>query len=280
MTESSMLWTTMRRLRRNRGATAGLVLLVLIGIAALIAPYIAPYDPTAMHYDVRLLPPGAQFLFGTDEFGRDLFRAVLHGGRVSLVVGFISVTIAALIGVTLGLIAGYFRHLDGLISRIVDIWLAFPTLLLAIAIVAILGPGLRNAMIAVGIAATPSYVRVVRSAVLSVREKEYVEAARSLGAHDGLILWRHILPNVLAPIIVLTTLQFGGAILSAAALSFLGLGAQPPTPEWGALVSAGRGFIRQAWWLSIVPGMTIMMVVLSLNLLGDGLRDALDPRLK
>jgi peptide/nickel transport system permease protein len=280
MTESSMLWTTMRRLRRNRGATAGLVLLVLIGIAALIAPYIAPYDPTAMHYDVRLLPPGAKFLFGTDEFGRDLFRAVLHGGRVSLVVGFISVTIAALIGVTLGLIAGYFRHLDGLISRIVDIWLAFPTLLLAIAIVAILGPGLRNAMIAVGIAATPSYIRVVRSAVLSVREKEYVEAARSLGANDGLILWRHILPNVMAPIIVLTTLQFGGAILSAAALSFLGLGAQPPTPEWGALVSAGRGFIRQSWWLSIVPGITIMMVVLSLNLLGDGLRDALDPRLK
>ncbi|MFZ5823081.1 MAG: ABC transporter permease [Bacillota bacterium] len=279
MTES-ILWTSLRRVRRNRGAMAGLVLLALFSMGAILAPYIAPYDPQAMNYDVRLAPPGGSFLMGTDEFGRDVFRAVLHGGRISLVVGFISVSIAGLLGTTLGLIAGYFSRLDALISRIVDIWLAFPTLLLAIAIVAVLGPGLRNAMIAVGIAATPSYIRVVRGVVLGARQREYVEAAHAIGAPDSLILWRHILPNVAAPIIVLSTLQFGGAILSAAALSFLGLGAQPPTPEWGALVASGRGFIRQAWWMSLFPGTAIMLVVLGLNLLGDGLRDALDPRLK
>lgn len=276
----SMLWMTLRRLWRNPGAVAGLVLLVVFSLGAILAPYIAPYDPQAMHYDVRLLPPGRRFLMGTDEMGRDLFRAVLHGGRVSLLVGFISVSIAGVLGTILGLISGYFPRLDGFISRLVDIWLAFPALLLAIAIVAVLGPGLKNSMIAVGIASTPSYIRVVRGVVLGAREKEYVEAAHAIGARDSLILRRHILPNVVAPIIVLSTLQFGGAILSAAALSFLGLGAQPPTPEWGALVSAGRGFIRQAWWLSLFPGSAIMLVVLGLNLLGDGLRDALDPRLK
>jgi peptide/nickel transport system permease protein len=279
MTET-MLWTSLRRMRRNRGAVAGLVLLVLFSLGAILAPYIAPYDPQAMHYDVRLAAPGLRFLMGTDEFGRDLFRAMLHGGRVSLLVGFISVSISGVLGTSLGLAAGYFPKLDGIISRIVDIWLAFPTLLLAIAIVAVLGPGLRNAMIAVGISATPSYIRLVRGVVLGAREREYVEAAQAVGARDALILRRHILPNVAAPIIVLSTLQFGGAILSAASLSFLGLGAQPPTPEWGALVSAGRGFIRQAWWLSLFPGGAIMLVVLALNLLGDGLRDALDPRLK
>ncbi|MDB4897034.1 MAG: diguanylate cyclase [Firmicutes bacterium] len=279
MTET-MLWTSLRRMRRNRGAMAGLVLLALFSLGAILAPYIAPYDPQAMHYDVRLLAPGLRFLMGTDEFGRDLFRAMLHGGRVSLLVGFISVSISGVLGTSLGLAAGYFPKLDGIVSRIVDIWLAFPTLLLAIAIVAVLGPGLRNAMIAVGISATPSYIRLVRGVVLGAREREYVEAAQAVGARDALILRRHILPNVAAPIIVLSTLQFGGAILSAASLSFLGLGAQPPTPEWGALVSAGRGFIRQAWWLSLFPGGAIMLVVLALNLLGDGLRDALDPRLK
>jgi peptide/nickel transport system permease protein len=279
MTET-MLWTSLRRMRRNRGAVAGLVLLVLFSLGAILAPYIAPYDPQVMNYDVRLAAPGLRFLMGTDEFGRDLFRAMLHGGRVSLLVGFISVSISGVLGTSLGLAAGYFPKLDGIVSRIVDIWLAFPTLLLAIAIVAVLGPGLRNAMIAVGISATPSYIRLVRGVVLGAREREYVEAAQAVGARDALILRRHILPNVAAPIIVLSTLQFGGAILSAASLSFLGLGAQPPTPEWGALVSAGRGFIRQAWWLSLFPGGAIMLVVLALNLLGDGLRDALDPRLK
>lgn len=280
MKENELMWGALRRLRRSRGAMVGLVVLLLFATGALLAPYVAPYDPEAMNFDARLQPPSFRYPFGTDEFGRDVFRAVLHGGRLSLLMGFISVGIAALVGVFLGLVAGYFPRADRVISRLVDIWLAFPTLLLAIAIVAILGPGLFNAMVAVGMSAAPSYVRVVRAVVLNAREKEYVEAARSLGGRDGYIIRRHILPNVTAPIIVLTTIQLGSAILATASLSFLGLGAQPPTPEWGALVYSGRGYIQQAWWMSVFPGLAIAFVVLGLNLLGDGLRDALDPRLK
>lgn len=246
----------------------------------ILAPVLVPYDAYQMTFEFRLAPPSIQFPAGTDEFGRDVFRMLIWGSRTSLIAGIIAVSISALLGVTIGIIAGYFPRADAVLMRVVDIWLAFPALLLAIAIVAVLGTGLRNAMIAVGIAAAPAFIRVVRGAVLSIKGQEFVEAARALGAADERILVRHVLPNVVSPIIVMATLQFGGAILATAALSFLGLGAQPPTPEWGAMAFAGRAFLREAWWMSLFPGLAILVAVLGLNLLGDGLRDALDPRLK
>jgi peptide/nickel transport system permease protein len=252
---------------------------VLLSLGTL-APVLVPYDAYQMAFEVRLNPPSIQFPAGTDEFGRDVFRMLIWGSRASLIAGIIAVSISALLGVTIGIVAGYFPRADAVLMRAVDIWLAFPALLLAIAIVAVLGTGLRNAMIAVGIAAAPAFIRVVRGAVLSIRGQEYVEAARALGAADERILARHVLPNIVSPIIVMATLQFGGAILATAALSFLGLGAQPPTPEWGAMAFAGRAFLREAWWMSLFPGLAILVAVLGLNLLGDGLRDALDPRLK
>lgn len=256
---------------------ASLGLLVVLGV---LAPIIVPYDPYGMEFEARLRPPSPRFPAGTDEFGRDVFRMLIWGSRASLIAGIIAVSISAVLGVNIGIVAGFFPKADAVLMRIVDIWLAFPTLLLAIAIVAVLGTGLRNAMIAVGIAATPAFIRVVRGSVLGIKEQEYVEAARALGAADIRILGRHVLPNVAAPIIVMATLQFGGAILATAALSFLGLGAQPPTPEWGAMAFAGRAFLREAWWMSLFPGLALLIAVLGLNLLGDGLRDALDPRLR
>jgi peptide/nickel transport system permease protein len=258
----------------------GLTALSVLVALGMLAPILVPYDPYAMAFEARLKPPSLQSPAGTDEFGRDVFRMLIWGSRASLIAGIIAVSISALLGVTIGIVAGFFSRADAVLMRIVDIWLAFPTLLLAIAIVAVLGTGLRNAMIAVGIAAAPAFIRVVRGSVLTIRAQEYVEAARALGAPDGRILARHVFPNIVAPVIVMATLQFGGAILATAALSFLGLGAQPPTPEWGAMAFAGRAFLREAWWMSLFPGMAILIAVLGLNLLGDGLRDALDPRLK
>ncbi|MGE5704071.1 MAG: ABC transporter permease, partial [Clostridia bacterium] len=239
---------------------------------------LAPYPTDEMNFQDRMQAPGAKHLLGTDDFGRDIFSRLLFGGRISLLTGLVTVTVASLIGVTLGIISGYYRRLDMYIMQLMDILLSLPALLLAITIIAVLGPGLTNAMIAIVIAVIPSYVRVVRSSVLSIREKEYVEAVRALGIRDSKILGKHILPNILSPIIVLMTVQFGNSILVAAALSFLGLGAQPPTPEWGAMVYVGKAFLGQAWWMSIFPGLAIMLVVLGFNLLGDGLRDALDPK--
>jgi peptide/nickel transport system permease protein len=256
---------------------ASLGALMALGV---LAPVLVPYDAYAMAFEARLQPPSPQFPAGTDEFGRDVFRMLIWGSRASLIAGSIAVTISAFLGITIGIVAGYSPRADAVLMRLVDIWLAFPALLLAIAIVAVVGTGLRNAMIAVGIAAAPAFIRVVRGAVLSIKGQEYVEAARALGAADDRILIRHVLPNIVSPIIVMATLQFGGAILATAALSFLGLGAQPPTPEWGAMAFAGRAFLREAWWMSLFPGVAILIAVLSLNLLGDGLRDALDPRLK
>lgn len=267
-----------KRLARNKTAMLGAVILCLFTIGCASAPLIAPYPIDQMNFKDRLMGPGATHLLGTDDFGRDIFSRLLYGGRISLLTGLITVTVASLIGVTLGIIAGYYRKVELYIMQVMDILLALPALLLAIAIIAVLGPGLTNAMIAIVIAVIPSYVRVVRATVLSIREKEYIEAVKALGIRDIVILTKHMLPNILSPIIVLMTLQFGTSILAAAALSFLGLGAQPPIPEWGAMVYVGKAFLGQAWWMSIFPGLAIMLVVLGFNLLGDGLRDALDPK--
>ncbi|GIO08960.1 glutathione ABC transporter permease GsiD [Brevibacillus reuszeri] len=267
-----------KRLSRNKTAMGGAIILLIFILASLLAPWIAPHPVDQMNFDNRLAGPSASNLLGTDDFGRDIFSRLLHGGRISLMMGLITVVLSTVIGVTLGIIAGYYRRVDIFIMQGMDILMSLPALLLAIAVIAVLGPGLTNAMIAVVIAVIPSYVRVVRSAVLSIREKEYIEAVRALGIRDWKILFKHILPNILSPIIVLSTIQFGASILAAAALSFLGLGAQPPMPEWGAMVFVGKSFLSQAWWMSIFPGMTIMLVVLGFNLLGDGLRDALDPK--
>ena len=269
-----------KKLIKNKGAVIGSLILLLFIMASIFAPFFSSYPVNEMNFADKLMGPSASHWLGTDEFGRDIWTRILYGGRVSLLMGLVAVLISGSIGVILGVIAGYYRRLDIYIMQFIDILMVFPSLLMAIAIVAVLGVSLVNAMIAVAISAVPSFVRVVRGAVLSIREMEYVEAARALGISNGKIIFKHILPNVLSPIIVLATLEFGSAILSAAALSFLGLGAQPPNPEWGALVYVGKSFLSQAWWMTLFPGLAIMLVVLGFNLLGDGLRDALDPKSK
>lgn len=268
----------LHKLKKNKGAMIGTGILLFFILTSAFAPILAPYPVNEMDFENSLQAPGLSNWLGTDEFGRDIFSRMLYGGRVSLLMGLFAVTISGTIGVFLGVVAGYYRRLDIYIMQLMDILMSFPSLLMAIAIVAILGVGLTNAMIAVAIAVIPSFVRVVRSSVLSIRETEFVEAARALGVKDWKIILKHILPNVTSPIIVLATLEFGSTILAAAALSFLGLGAQPPNPEWGALVFVGKSFLSQAWWMTLFPGLAIMLVVLGFNLLGDGLRDALDPK--
>ncbi|HMB85500.1 MAG TPA: ABC transporter permease [Methylomirabilota bacterium] len=266
---------------RHRGALVGLVILAALAAMALAAPWISARDPIRTAPREALQAPGARFVLGSDQFGRDVASRVLHGARVSLLVGLISVSIAVGLGAPLGLVSGYYGgRLDALIMRVMDVMLAFPGILLALAIVSVLSPGLGNVMIAVGLSAVPGYARLVRATVLSAREHLYVEAARALGGRDGGILVRDILPNVVAPLIVTATLGLGGAILSAAALSFLGLGSQPPQPEWGRMLSEGRDYLREAWWISTFPGLGILLTVLAMNLVGDGLRDVLDPRLE
>jgi peptide/nickel transport system permease protein len=271
-----------RQLRRDHLAIAGLVFLVLVALISLLAPVIAPKDPIEVDLAQRLVPPGtAGYPLGADDLGRDILSRLLWGGRISLLIGFSAVLVAMILGVLIGLVAGYFGGwLDALIMRLIDILLAFPAILLAITIVASLGPGLRNSMLAVSLVGIPYYARIVRGSVLSLREQEFVQAARVIGAGSGRILTRHVLANSLAPLIVAATLDVGWMIMAAAGLSFLGLGAQPPTAEWGVMLSSGRQFIRHAPHLSIFPGLAIFMVVLALNFLGDGLRDALDPRLR
>ena len=271
----------LRRIARSHGAQLGFVILCALVLVAGLAPLLAPFDPSQIGVGQPLLPPGEPYWFGTDQFGRDVFSRVIFGAQVSLAIGLISVGIASLVGVTVGLVSGYYGGLvDTLLMRTIDVMLAFPGILLALAIVSMLGPSLTNLMVAVGISAIPTYARLTRGSVLSARENLYVTAARSLGVPNRRILLRHILPNVVAPIIVAATLGVGAAILSAAALSFLGLGSQPPTPEWGRMLSEGRQYLRDQWWISTFPGLVIMLSVLAMNLLGDGLRDALDPRLK
>ena len=266
---------------RQRGALIGLAILATLAVLAVAAPWLSARDPIRTAPREALQPPGARFVLGSDQFGRDVASRVLHGARVSLLVGVISVSIAVGLGAPIGLVSGYYGgRLDALIMRVMDVMLAFPGILLALAIVSVLSPGLGNVMIAVGLSAVPGYARLVRATVLSAREHLYVEAARALGGRDGAILVRDILPNVVAPLIVTATLGLGGAILSAAALSFLGLGSQPPQPEWGRMLSEGRDYLREAWWISTFPGLGILLTVLAMNLVGDGLRDVLDPRLK
>lgn len=268
------------KMLKNKGAVIGSLILLFFIVTSAFAPLFATYSVNEMNFEDSLKGPSLEHWLGTDEFGRDIWTRILYGGRVSLLMGLFAVIISGTIGVILGVVAGYYRRLDMYIMQFIDILMVFPSLLMAIAIVAVLGVGLANAMIAVAISAVPSFVRVVRGAVLSIRETEYVEAARALGLRNRKIIFKHILPNVTSPIIILATLEFGSAILSAASLSFLGLGAQPPNPEWGALVYVGKSFLSQAWWMTLFPGLAIMLVVLGFNLLGDGLRDALDPKLK
>jgi peptide/nickel transport system permease protein len=270
-----------RRVLRSKGAVGGFAILLLLALAALVAPVLPLTDPIQIDPPRALYSPGFPYLFGSDQYGRDVFSRVVFGSRVSLVVGPIAVGIALVPGVTVGLLAGYYgRWVDAALMRVVDVMLAFPGILLALGIVAVLGPSLTSLMVAVGISSIPTYARLTRASVLSAREQLYVDAARVVGASDVAILLRHILPNVVAPIIVVGTLGVGAAILIAATLSFLGLGSQPPLPEWGRMLSEGRQYLREQWWIATFPGLAIMLTVLALNMLGDGLRDALDPRLK
>ena len=265
---------------RGQARLGGAIVLLLV-FAALFAPVVAPYEATELKVGPPLEEPSRAVPFGTDDLGRDMFSRIVYGSRITLQIGTISVVLATAIGVLVGLVAGYYGGwIDGLLMRITDVMLAFPGLLLALAIVAILGPGLNNAMVAVGLGSFPGYARVVRGSVLTVREAEYVTAAQVLGATGTRVMRRAVLPNVLAPIIVLASLEFPFAVLNAAALSFLGLGAQPPSPEWGALLTDGRNYIKTAPWLINIPGAAIFVVVLAFNLLGNTLRDVLDPRLR
>ena len=268
-----------RFVSRNQRAVIGGVVLVLIFASAIFADWLAPYPPNRQNLRNRLQPPSAEHVLGTDNFGRDVMSRIIHGGRVSLSIGFISVGIALGIGGLMGLMAGFYGGwLDSLISGIVDVLLALPAFLLALAIVAALGPSIVNVMIAVGIATVPAFARIMRSAVLTVREMDYVTAAEAVGSRDARVMLKHIIPNSLGPVIVQVSLSLAGAILSAAGLSFLGMGAQPPTPEWGSMLNAARPYIRDAQWTVTFPGLAIVITVLALNLVGDGLRDALDPR--
>jgi peptide/nickel transport system permease protein len=264
---------------RNRSAVVGAIVLGLLIVLALAAPLLSHYDPTAIALRTRLQPPDASHVFGTDEFGRDILTRVLYGARISLPVGLIALAIGVSIGTLIGLIAGFYSvYVDAIIMWAVDVMLAFPGLLLALLVVAVLGVDLRNVMIAVGVSMVPRFARLVRGTVLSAKENLYVDAARTIGVPEYRILVRHILPNIVSPVIVLATLSLGVTIITAAGLSFIGLGAKPPSPEWGAMVAEGRQFLQHQWWIGTFPGIAVLLTVLSVNLIGDGLRDALDPR--
>lgn len=270
-----------RRFVKNKGALFGMGFLIVLVVCALIPSWIAPFGFDDQLLSRRFQTPNGTHLFGTDEFGRDIFSRVVYGCRISLTLGLVSVTISCVIGIILGCIAGYYgKVVDNFLMRIIDIMLSIPNILLAVSIVAALGTSFFNLILAIGIGAIPGYARVVRASILSVKEQEYIEAARSNGASDWRIITRHIIPNCMAPIIVQATMSIAAAVLQAAGLSFIGLGIMPPTPEWGSMLAAGRAYIRDYWYVVTFPGLAIMLTVFSINLLGDGLRDALDPRLK
>ncbi|WP_420491558.1 nickel transporter permease [Neobacillus drentensis] len=266
---------------KNKLAVIGLGIVIFFIILAIAAPWIAPYSFKGQVLSERMQAPSSKHWFGTDDFGRDIFSRVVYGARISLWVGFFSVLGSVVVGTFLGIVAGYYgRWIDNIISRIFDIMLAFPSILLAIAVVSILGPSLQNALIAIAVINIPNFGRLVRSKVLSVKQEEYIMSARAVGMKDARILFRHILPNSISPVIVQATLAIATAIIEAAALGFLGLGAQPPTPEWGKMLADSKNYITQAPWTLIFPGLAIMLTVLGFNLMGDGLRDVLDPKMK
>lgn len=272
-----------KSLQKNKMAVTGLAILSAICILAIFADVFFDYDTMVIQQSaaLRLSPPSLKHWLGTDEVGRDILARIVHGARVSLPVAFATIVIAAIAGGTLGAVAGYgSKKIDNLIMRFMDVFLAIPSILLSIALVSALGPSMGNLLLAISISNIPPFARIVRSSVLTIRNEEYIEAAKAIGAHDKRIIFRHIIPNCMAPIIVQATLCIAGSILSIASLSFIGLGIQPPTPEWGSMLSGGRQYIRYAWWVCAFPGIAIMLTILSLNLLGDGLRDALDPKMK
>ena len=270
-----------RRLKRNRAAIAGGIIVLLFVATALLAPWLSPYPPNEGDLTKRLQAPDREHLLGTDPLGRDLLSRVIYGARISLQIQIVAVVIAMFVGTLLGMVGGYYGGaFDNLIMRLMDILLAFPGIFLAIAIIAVLGPGLANLMLAAGIYSIPQFARIVRGSVLSLKEKEFVEAARAVGEKDINILFRYLLPNSMAPIIVQTTLRMATVLLTASGLSFLGLGVQPPTAEWGAMLSNARAYLITAPHVATVPGLAIMLVVMGFNLFGDGLRDSLDPRLR
>lgn len=278
--QAAAIW---RRLKKNKMAVVGLVILAVIILLAIFADLLFDYETLVVKQSaaLKLKPPSAEHWLGTDEVGRDILARIVHGARISLPVAFVTIAIATVVGGLLGAIAGYgSRRVDNVIMRIMDVFLAIPSILLSIALVAAMGTSVTNMMLAISISNIPPFARIVRSAVLTIKNEEYIEAARAIGASDKRIILKHILPNCMAPIIVQATLSIAGSILAIASLSFIGLGISPPTPEWGSMVSTGRQYFRAAWWVCAFPGFAIMLTILSLNLLGDGLRDALDPKLK
>jgi peptide/nickel transport system permease protein len=267
--------------RRNRAAMASAVVFLIMIVIAIFGPRLAPFDPIKVGTGPRLRPPSAKFLFGTDQFGRDVFSRVLYGTRLTMQASIIAVVVAAGFGIPLGLIAGYAGKLvDNVISRFIDILLSFPGILLALVVVAILGTGLAKVQLAVGVSLIPAYARLVRGSVLSAKENVYVEAARAGGCGTFRIAVRHILPNIFVPLLVLSTTAIGWAIIIGTSINFIGLGVQPPTPEWGADLGNARGYLKVGWWVGTFPGLAIMVTILSINLIGDGLQNALDPRLR
>ncbi|KGR88279.1 ABC transporter permease [Lysinibacillus odysseyi] len=270
-----------RSFRKSKSAVAGAGIVIFFILVAIIGPMLAPQGINEQNLAIRLLPPSSEYWFGTDDLGRDVLSRILHGARLSLTVGISAVILSAFFGSLLGIIAGYYgRWIDTIISRVFDIMLAFPSILLAIAVVSILGPSLRNALIAIAIINIPNFGRLIRSRVLAIKEEEYIHAAKAIGMKNSRILWRHILPNSMTPIIVQGTLAIATAIIEAAALGFLGLGAEAPQPEWGKMLADARMFLLNAPWAMIFPGVAIMLTVIGFNLMGDGLRDALDPKMK
>ena len=285
--EEQQWLVALKRLARRRTAVFGLGVVVVVLLAALFAPWIAPFDPLEQDINQRLKEPGWQtaagrvHLLGTDHLGRDILARVIFGSRIALVVGLSAVLISGVLGMAVGLVSGYFGgKVDDFFMRLADVQLAFPFILLAIAVIGVLGPSLRNIIVVIGVSSWVVYARVVRGEVLSIREREFVQAAIALGSRDGRVLVRHVLPNAFTPWLVVATLDMARVIVIESALSFLGLGVQPPTPTWGGMLADGRVYLSTAWWLATFPGLAILVTVLGINLLGDGLRDTLDPRLK
>ena len=279
--KEAMFVITLRRLRKNKMAMAGLIIMLIMLLIAVLGDYIAPYDITAPDLMNTFATPSKEHLFGTDELGRDILSRLIVGSRYSLRIGLLSVAFSSVVGIALGAICGYFGgHVDNIIMRLMDVFQAVPSLVLAIAICAVLGPGINNCILSLAISSVPGYVRMARASVLNIRKMEYLEAATAINCSTTRIILKHILPNAMAPLIVQMTMGVATAILGASQLSFIGLGVQPPNPEWGAMLSAGRNYIRNYPHMVIFPGVTIMLSILSLNMLGDGLRDALDPKLK